>query len=273
MFPEKVERELLKKAPTTYTRYKSVVSRFLGRCGLKERYSPEEVNDFFGNLGGKDDHYLAFCRAALAWLSRAMGMDIPLPDRFKIDDARAVKRRRELTLSHDEVKRLVEHAKSADPLTCSALALSTTYGMRRVEISRVEPGDIDTESGLIVIRTAKSGRARELPIPEEIKPYLGWSSDFGSESELSSLFVDSCGRAGVGYRKGMGFHAIRRSLLSALRRVRIEPEYAGLWPLALQSFFGWSGSGMVDLYSSGISDWDSSRLVLKHHPFLEFWRR
>jgi len=272
VLPERVERELLKKAPTTRTRYKSVISRFLGRYGLKERYSPEEVSDFFQNLGGKDDHYLAFCHAALTWLSKAAGVDIPLPDRTKVDDAQALRRRRELTLNPNEIRRLVGYAKRADSSTCSVFALSTTYGMRRTEISRVEPGDIDIGSGLIVIRTAKSGKARELPIPDEIKPHLKRTSGFGTESELSTLFVDSCRKAGVGYKKGMGFHAVRRSLLSGLRRARIEPEYAGFWQLALQSFFGWSGSGMVDLYSAGISDWESSQLILRHHPFLEFWK-
>jgi len=272
VLPERVERELLKKAPTTRSRYKSVISRFLGRYGLKERYSSEEVNDFFHSLSGKDDHYLAFCHAALTWLSKAAGSDIPLPDRIKVDDAQALKRRRELTLSPSEIRRLVEYARGTDPLVCSVFALSTTYGMRRTEISRVEPGDIDMESGLIVIRTAKSGKARELPIPDEIKPHLRQTSDFGSEPELSKLFVDTCQDAGVEYKRGMGFHAVRRSLLSGLRRARIEPEYAGFWQLALQSFFGWSGSGMVDLYSAGISDWESSQLVLQHHPFLEFWK-
>lgn len=150
------------------------------------------------------------------------------------------------------------------------LAMSTTFGLRREELSYywddyeekmvgLGPDDFDKEFGLVYVTTAKGGRERYHLIPAAIKPYLvayDWRPR--APSTVSQLFREIRKEANLDF-KGVAWHAIRRGIVSAL----LEPVEDGPAPLTesqADSFMRWaSGSGggapgehkMVSLYRTG----------------------
>lgn len=85
-----------------------------------------------------------------------------------------VKKLREVTkrvryLSLDEIKRLLENA---HPRLYPVLVCALLTGMRKGEIQRLSWENIDWERGIIHIRKAKSGRAREIPIVARLREVL-----------------------------------------------------------------------------------------------------
>jgi hypothetical protein len=138
----------------------------------------------------------------------------------------------------EEIKRLISWAKrSGSPQDRFYLALSTTYGLRREEMKRMNPEDIrpGPPLDLLLIKTGKHGRARWHEIPGEIKPLIAvYTPSPVSLSTLSNLLVRMCHLAKVDC---YGWHGIRRTLANVL-----EPE---LGEINLTSFMRWSTSGRM----------------------------
>ncbi|MBA7465026.1 hypothetical protein ES707_00187 [subsurface metagenome] len=166
-----------------------------------------------------------------------------------------------------------------------ALALSTTYGLRREEMCNLEPRDVDLKQNTIFISTIKHGRQRYHLIPPEIKPYLA-EHDFNEECSLikmSQLFWRIVNGSGLEALRGhrLGWHSIRRPLLSLLHS-------SGLDPFAVHSFMRWKGGMEADLaidaryHATSFVGLDgekpitmeaqSDKEIFEKHPFLEFWR-
>ena len=165
------------------------------------------------------------------------------------------------------------------------LAVSTTWGPRREEILNIKRKDYDSE--VITIRLAKRKTGEKLIrhiIPEEIKPILfNYHPRLKTAVSLSYAFQAILLKSGLGRMEGYGFHSVRRSL-----RTLLEWSLAkeGL-PLSLVAdFMGWSpsakgivygGAAMLGVYSHpeilSSDPLGIDKLVLKHHPFLSFWKQ
>jgi integrase len=97
------------------------------------------------------------------------------------------------------------------------LALSTIFGLRRGEMTRITPKSIDTKGNLLYVETEKKGRARWHYVPSQIMPVL---LDWGFDVQLtpwqaSALFIDWREMAGVTLPESvrrLGWHAIRGTL-------------------------------------------------------------
>jgi len=162
------------------------------------------------------------------------------------------------------------------------LAISTTYGTRRIEMVELSGEAISIRDRTLHIVTAKHGRERTHMIPDAIVPYLE-TYDFGakrSESELFNLWYRLEYRIGLDHINQVGWHSIRRTLDTLL--LDQLPE------ATVMSFMRWkqrTSSNMAYRYSAqrfvgraGVStkvvgearDVDSK--VFEVHPFLEYWK-
>ena len=189
-------------------------------------------------------------------------------------------------LSIDYIRTMIDAAKDKRlPANESAfLSLSTIYGLRREEMVNLKPQDISFRNNTIYVATLKHGRQRYHLIPPEIKPYLQ-KHDFNTKYSLtimSQMFwriVNHCELVDLKQHR-LGWHTIRRSLLSGL----IDN---GLNPFAAGSFMRWKGTtgvlAMPARYYSNvvigaegketvIGEAESDREIFEKHPLLELWR-
>jgi len=160
------------------------------------------------------------------------------------------------------------------------LAVSTTWGLRREEMVRINKRDYTEVS--IKIKTAKHGRRVEHIIPDEINPILqNYHPRLKSRGSLTYVFYRVLNKAGIERRKGYGWHSIRRTLRTLLEWNLAENRL----PLSLVAdYMGWSrtqkgivygGAPMLGVYSHpeiiSTDPFAIDRLVLGVHPFLKHW--
>jgi integrase len=183
----------------------------------------------------------------------------------------------------DLIVEIIEAVKEkGTPRQKAFLALSTTYGMRLVEMKDLEAKDVKLKDKTLYIATAKHGRARSHLIPDTIIPYLtDW--DFThrlSESSLAVMWYEIEYLAGVEHFPHVGFHSVRRTLVTVLGQ--------GFSPSDVHLFLRWKRKGGTDMqmsYSSttfitrtgttnqvqpALSDLDQR--IFEKHPFLGAWK-
>lgn len=190
---------------------------------------------------------------------RSVGLSIEL-------DFRRQGRRPQSVLSRQDVGDLVQQARQvAKPGPVAYLALATTFGPRRSELSSIEQQDIG--SGAIMIRAAKRGAWRTMQLPAEIMATLGQHVFRPlALNTMSKIWVNLMDDT-IGGQPGTGFHTIRRSLATELLK-------AGASETAVAKFMGWSIGqqwGALPVYDWR-TDEDLFRDLWPLHPFLEFWR-
>ncbi len=164
------------------------------------------------------------------------------------------------------------------------LALSTTFALRRGELTNLQAKDISLKSNAIYIETLKFGRARYHLIPPEIKLYLE-AHDFNQrygQATLSQMLKRIFRKSGAGQMKAdhLGWHAIRRAVFEGLIN-------NGVNPMAARVFMRWkSAAGDMAMparyYGNVVVGLDQTEPVLEEakgdeeifqkHPFLSFWR-
>lgn len=208
---------------------------------------------------------------------------------YRQGEAPAITQRDEYRPALDSkiIKIMIEVAKAGEMGAdeAVALALSTTYGLRREEICDLTTEDINLKSNTIFVSTIKGGRQRYHLIADEIRPFIE-AHNFNTHYSLlqmSRMFWQIVNKSGLEVLKKerLGWHSIRRPLLTGL----IE---AGLDPFAAKAFMRWKG-GTGDLamperyYSNVVIGIEGSKVVTveskkdaeifeKYHPFLPFWR-
>ncbi|MBW2673823.1 MAG: hypothetical protein JRD89_10485 [Deltaproteobacteria bacterium] len=209
--------------------------------------------------------------AAVAQILKAISLPGPMWDVGKRGTPR-VEKSDMVTPAHtiEEVARMVAAAKEGklELAEVSFLGLASVYGLRRQELARVLPADIDYSAKTMFIRTCKGGEQREQLLANELIPYFqryGFSEHY-SLSKLSELYRRVCVKAGVELRDGAGWHSFRR-LLDTLLVDSFGELYAHI-------FLRWklSSSSLMEerYYSRDPLEVDGE--VLRGHPVLELWR-
>ena len=147
------------------------------------------------------------------------------------------------------------------------LALSTIWGLRRIEMVRLTPWSFLDDEHLI-IDTAKGGARTTHLVPDVIVPYLKCFRHYEADS-LTRFFHRMTAKCGIDTKAGYGYHSIRRALATEL----ILAEASALNVLR---FMRWSDAstrsefGMLAIYARK----DQERIdrdIYQMHPFLAFW--
>jgi hypothetical protein len=194
-------------------------------------------------------------------LAQIQGWTFP---RLAMPKVRDVDIRRPM-LSNEEICLMIRRGKVVlSDRELAFLALSTTYGLRREELSGL--GGINGE---VTVKTVKGGPVTTHIIPEEIKPYVEGYRSTGAEY-MSFIFRRIIKKVSVDLQGGnYGWHAIRRALATELL-------YKDVSLINIVRFMRWSdgnvkgGFGMLVIYGKRNQE-EVDRSVFKVHPFLPIW--
>lgn len=184
-------------------------------------------------------------------------------------------------LATNDIRSMIEVSMQMGPEHRCFLALSTIYGLRRVEMVEMKPQSLDINARLIFVQTAKHGRQRYHLIPEEILPYLvEWGFKVRvSEERMTSLFIDLRKAIGLDVPY-LNWHAIRRQLTRLLWEENFtQPEITEFmrWKAGSSSMavhYGASreiGTG-TDITQLGQEEQRLDEKIFAKHPLLPLWR-
>jgi hypothetical protein len=168
----------------------------------------------------------------------------------------------------DVIREMVESVKSEYSPEAFYLAISTIYGLRREELSKLTPKSF-TET-TIMVDTAKHGMPRKHILAEQIRPIVLARCQVAdtythSVTSLSGVYHHIAHDIGRESPFGEGWHAIRRSLITGLLG-------SGLPDSSVRNYMRWAkprNDIMYRYYQPNTEEID--REVFKVHPFLEMW--
>ena len=149
------------------------------------------------------------------------------------------------------------------------LCLSSVYGLRRIELSRLADASFLGET--FHVDTAKHGIPREHYIPDEISEYiepaLGHKLLPVPVTTLSRIWNRLCEKAGYLTKDREGWHSVRRALVGELIK-------AGVPEIKVLEFMRWSaGRSMVARYAAANDLVAADKEIFKHHRYLDIWRK
>lgn len=268
------------RAPGTIKTYLETAQRFLmGVDGAKptendlRRYFLRRRQHGISERTLKKEffHLKKFCQANPGWKWPFLKEDVPLVE----EQVKTV------ALDIPIIEQLVKTRAKLTERERFYLAISTTFGCRREELSNLERRHIDDTS--ILIRTAKHGRPVKHLIPPELYKIFGAYRPRKHEPEaMTNIFSRICKKTGINKKSGWGWHSIRRSLVTCLTGLlpknNLDPAY-------LADYMGWAKSSMAGIFGGAamvgfyrrpeILDTDPfglDKVIYGIHPFLHLWQ-
>lgn len=149
------------KTQMSYVRSVSALAKFYGRS--PDTLSDEELRAYFVHL--KCKRKLARQTVTIALSGIKFFYETTLKRDFSVTGIPKPKRRKHLpvVLSRNEVRAILD--KIEKPRFQACLKLIYACGLRLGEACRLVPTDIDSARGVVIIRNAKGGTDRQVPIP------------------------------------------------------------------------------------------------------------
>lgn len=156
------------RTQTSYVRSVAAMARYFNRS--PDTLSDEEIRRYFVHL--KCERKLSRQTVTIALCGIKCFIEKTLKRDFSLTGVPVPKRRKHLpvVLSAPEVRRILAKVRTDRFRAC--LRLIYACGLRLGEACRLAPTDIDSGRGLVVIRNAKGGADRQVPIPPSMIPYL-----------------------------------------------------------------------------------------------------
>jgi hypothetical protein len=262
---EKVYMDLVARGKDIETarRWRNLTTKFEVCCGNKSKYARDDVVRYLCYLREKGyrQSSIDVMVRPVKLLAQIQGWDFP---RLAMPKVREGDVNRPI-LSNAEVYMLIRRGREVlSDRELAYLALSTTYGLRREELSSL--GGID---GKVTVRTVKGGPVTTHVVPGEIKPYLAGYERTGVRY-MSRVFQRMIEKVGIALPSGnYGWHAIRRGLATELL-------YRDVSLINVVRFMRWSDAslkgdfGMLAIYGKRNQE-EIDRSVFKVHPFLPIW--
>ena len=262
---EKVYMDLMARGKDIETArcWRRWATKFEACCGTKTTYDRDDVIRYLSCLReqGYRQSSIDVMVRPLKLLAQIQGWNFPRLAMPKVRDGDV----RRPMFSHEEVCQMIRRGKEVlSGRELAYLALSSTYGLRREELSSL--GRID---GKVTVDTVKGGPVTIHLVPDEIRPYSAGYERTGVRY-MSFVFRRIVEKLGIGLVEGnYGWHAIRRSLATELL-------YRDVSLINVVRFMRWSdgtvkGSfGMLAIYGKRNQE-EVDRSVFKVHPFLRIW--
>ena len=262
---EKVYMDLMARGKDVVTarRWCHWIMKFEVCCGNKSKYERDDVIRYLCYLREKGyrQSSIDVMVKPVRLLAQIQGWSFPRLAMQKVRDDDVSRP----MLSDEEVYLMIRRGKEVlSDRELAYLALSTTYGLRREELSNL--GRID---GKVTVNTVKGGPVTNHVVPGEIKPYLGGYERTGVRY-MSFVFRRVIKKLDIVLPRGnYGWHAIRRALATELL-------YTDVSLINLVRFMRWSdsnvkgGFGMLAIYGKRNQE-EVDRSVFRVHPFLPIW--
>jgi len=247
-------------SPSTLRTYRQVVIKFLESIKDPLSIDEEDARTFLAKIYGGEQNTAYKVHYALAafFKSQHIPFEIPAP-KMNPYPKRTI-------ITPDDMHTLITSTKEAGDFNEKGiLALSSTYGVRKIELLRANKNDLNIVNRTILIRTAKGGRERVHLVPDAVFNYIaGYDFLPRSEGSLRNMFWSMVKRAGLTLDKGYGFHSIRRALYTGLSG-QVDYFYR-------HEFMRWYDRQLsLDAIYEQMPPAKIDALVFKAHPFLPFW--
>lgn len=254
--------------------WSAVAAEFGQICGEKKKYTRADVTAFLAHLRKrgilqntieKDLKAIKLLAELQHWGEGPQGTDFPKLSLRRVSPDEI----RRTILSKSTIGSMITLGKQGmltDVEKCF-LAIDTTFGLRRVELTRLNPSSF-LDGRHLVVDTAHGGRKTTHLIPPQIAPYLRYFRHYAADS-LTHMFHRIANKCGVDTGAGYGWHSIRRSLATEL----ILSEASALNVLR---FMRWSDAstrgefGMLAIYAKKNQEKIDTQ-IFRMHPFLGFW--
>ena len=247
----------------TINLYLSISQKFLSKY---KKVNEDTIKDYVYELkeANYSDNYLRLVHYILCKLAKSNKQEVNItpPKIEKIKVSQPV-------FSFEEVKKLVINCKKyCDMQQKAYLAVSTIWGLRKIEILRIKKEDINKKDNTIIIKTAKGGRPQIYTIPAQIKDILyKYEWEEVSRAGIYGVFnytLYLCKFKLENYM-GYGFHSIRRALITEMLKAGIDHYTVALWcRWAIPQFC------MLPTYTHLVKE-DLEEKVYPKHPFLKLW--
>jgi len=262
---EKVYMDLVARGKDidTAKRWRNLIMKFEVCCGAKNIYERDDVIRYLCWLReqGYRQSSIDVMVRPVKLLAQIQGWSFPRLAMPKVRDGDV----RRPMLSHEEGCQMIRRGKEVlSARELAYLALSTTYGLRREELSGL--GRID---GKVTVDTVKGGPVTTHLVPDEIKPYLTGYKRTGV-GYMSLVFRRIIRKLGITLpNENYGWHAIRRGLATELL-------YRDVSLINVVRFMRWSDGtvkgefGMLAIYAKRNQE-EIDRSIFKVHPFLPIW--
>ncbi|HUW46505.1 MAG TPA: hypothetical protein VMW50_12005 [Dehalococcoidia bacterium] len=262
---EKVYMDLMARGKDIETarRWRHLTMKFEVCCGNKSKYDRDDVIRYLCCLReqGYRQSSIDVMLRPVKLLAQLQGWSFPRLAMPKVRDGDISRP----VLSYEEVCQMIRKGKEVlSARELAYLALSTTYGLRREELSGL--GRID---GRVTVDTVKGGPVTTHVVPDEIRPYLTGYERTGVRY-MSFVFRRIIKKLGISLAgENYGWHAIRRALATELVSTDVSL-------LNLLRFMRWSDAslkgefGMLSIYAKRNQE-EIDRSVFKVHPFLPIW--
>jgi len=288
----KVTEELAGSNGRTVKQFTSIISRFYTSNGGS--FTRRAVVNYITKLA-KEGYAPGTCRLHFRILKRAFEIAGKLEPEIEwsfskrapaeIETAMASvpwqEQENKIAFSAEDIKQMIDAAKDGkfkqleelEGVATSLVALSTTYGLRRIEMADLDSDALNLKTKRLRVLTKHGSKLREHIIPDEIIEYLKGYRPLYSEFKLSEIFHDIERASGLPERYGTGWHCIRRGLLNNLIKVNLDigSQQALLY---IYDFMRWKKSmtfGMIGTYFTEKPE-IVDMAILKAHPFLEHWK-
>jgi len=285
-----VESNLAGSSERTVKQFTSIISRFY--TSSSGSFTRRAVVNYITKLA-KEGYAPGTCRLHFRILKRAFEIAGKLeteiewsfskraPAEIETALADIPWQENKIAFSAEDIKQMIDAAKDGkfkqleelEGVATSLVALSTTYGLRRIEMADLDSDALNLKTKRLRVLTKHGSKLREHIIPDEIIEYLKGYRPLYSEFKLSEIFHEIEKASGLSERYGTGWHCIRRGLLNNLIKVKLDaPEQQAL--LYIYDYMRWKKSmpfGMIGTYfteSFKVVD----EAILKVHPFLDFWK-
>lgn len=251
-------------AATTIAGYSAIAQKFLkGVSGQPDRHT---VLKHLGDLrtinapaNTRNVHYYAL-RALFN--SQGWAFDVPPPRGGNEEEINRP------ILSRDQVLSMIRWTRAeGSPEQQAYLALSTTFGLRRCELSQLT--DTNFDDGKLMVWTQHRGTPRKHTMPDAVDRVVSslqvWEPLSASYASMliKTIFIQS----GQGFQKGFGWHSIRRALFTELLSANVNL-------LVAMRFMRWkierTPIRMADVYAN-FADGQEDQIVFESHPFLQGW--
>jgi site-specific recombinase XerD len=161
----------------------------------------------------------------------------------------------------EEVNNLIDTAIRLGGIYAKSFVISTVYGLRRTEISKLDNSNINIADRILRVKSVKKGKTVNHLIPDNIVNFIDNSTKFLCDSGMSRIFNKVADMAGVNIEHS-GWHSIRRALVSGLLLNGVPQEI-------VLGFMRWKTHTMLDIYH--IRNPREDIVVFESHPFLKMW--